>query len=207
MIPELFKDISLLETAFTHSSYANDFLGDPKKGNERLEFLGDAVLDAIVGKELYDRFPDENEGFLTRLRAEIVCEKSLGEAAIAHGLNEFLRLGNGEEGKGGRTRISMAADAMEAVIAAVFLDGGLEAASEFVQRLLGETINAARQGELPGDYKTELQILCQKKGRAAKSAANPHITEMMVLKPFFTVPPAIMATKSTAAAIAKLMIP
>ena len=161
-----FKDISLLETAFTHSSYANDFLGDPKKGNERLEFLGDAVLDAIVGKELYDRFPDENEGFLTRLRAEIVCEKSLGEAAIAHGLNEFLRLGNGEEGKGGRTRISMAADAMEAVIAAVFLDGGLEAASEFVQRLLGETINAARQGELPGDYKTELQILCQKNGHA-----------------------------------------
>ena len=161
-----FKDISLLETAFTHSSYANDFLGDPRKGNERLEFLGDAILDAIVGKELFDRFPYESEGFLTKLRAEIVCEQSLGEAAIAYGLNEFLRLGNGEEGKGGRIRVSMAADAVEAVIAAVFLDGGYDAAAEFVLRLLGDTIDSAKQGELPGDYKTELQILCQKNGHA-----------------------------------------
>lgn len=159
-----FRDISLLESAFTHSSYANDFLGDPRKGNERLEFLGDAILDMVVGKELYDRFPQEDEGFLTRLRAEIVCEKSLGEAAISHGLNEFLRLGNGEESKGGRSRLSIAADAMEAVIAAVFLDGGLDAAAGFVLRLLGDTISAAQQGELPGDYKTELQILCQKNG-------------------------------------------
>ena len=121
-------------------------------------------MDMIVGKELFDRFPEEDEGFLTRLRAEIVCEKSLGEAAMAHGLNRYLRLGNGEEGKGGRVRLSIAADATEALIAAVFLDGGLEAASAFVLRLLGETISEAQIGELPGDYKTELQILCQKNG-------------------------------------------
>ena len=160
-----FKDPKLLETALTHSSYANDFLGDAGKGNERLEFLGDAILDAVVGLELYRRYPDKNEGFLTKLRSEIVCEKALGEALIKLGVNSAIRLGRGEEQKGGRERLSIIADATEAIIAAVFLDGGPKAAEEVVLRILGRTIDAADHGELPGDYKTDLQILCQKSGR------------------------------------------
>ena len=156
-----FRDRSLLETALTHSSYANDFLGSAQKGNERLEFLGDAILDAVVGLELYNRFPEKDEGFLTRLRAEIVCEKSLGEAAMEMGLNQFLRLGKGEAQKGGRERLSIASDAAEAVIAAVFLDGGPGEAAHLVDRMLGSTIEAAENGTVIRDYKTELQIRCQ----------------------------------------------
>jgi len=159
-----FTDRHLLETALTHSSYANDFLGDPTKGNERLEFLGDAILDAVVGLELYRRYPAKDEGFLTKLRSEIVCEKSLGEALMALGINSAIRLGRGEDQKGGRERLSIIADATEAIIAAVFLDGGLECAEKTVMRILGDTIDAADLGELPGDYKTDLQILCQKSG-------------------------------------------
>ena len=164
VIGYVFKDKTLLESALTHSSYANDYLGDSRKGNERLEFLGDAVLDAVMALELYKRFPDRNEGYLTKLRAEIVCEGALGKAASDIGLNEFIRLGRGEENKGGKTRISIVADAAEAVIAAVFLDGGPEAAAELVMRLLGSTLEAAAEGMLPADYKTDLQIFCQKHG-------------------------------------------
>ena len=159
-----FKDPQLLETALTHSSYANDFLGDAAKGNERLEFLGDAILDAVVGLELYRRYPDKNEGFLTKLRSEIVCEKALGEALMKLGVNEAIRLGRGEDQKGGRERLSIISDAAEAIIAAVFLDGGAKAAEGVVLRMLGDTVDAADQGELPGDYKTDLQIFCQKRG-------------------------------------------
>ena len=161
-----FRDEALLLTALTHSSYANDILGDPAKGNERLEFLGDAILDGVVGYELFRRFPDKNEGFLTKLRAEIVCESALGAAAAAAGLNQFLRLGKGEEQKGGRNRPSIVADAAEAFIAAVFLDGGIGEAAQVIDRLLGRTIEAAALGELPSDYKTDLQIYCQKNGRS-----------------------------------------
>ncbi len=160
-----FKNEDLLETALTHSSYANDFLGDPAKGNERLEFLGDAILDAVVGYELFRRFPDKNEGFLTKLRAEIVCESALGAAASAAGLNRFLRLGKGEEQKGGRKRPALIADAAEAFIAAVFLDGGIASAAIVIDRLLGSTIKSAVLGELPSDYKTDLQVFCQKNGK------------------------------------------
>ncbi len=159
-----FRDKSLLETALTHSSYANDYLGDSRKGNERLEFLGDAVLDAVMALVLYRRFPEKDEGYLTKIRAEIVCEKALGEAAIALGLNELILLGKGEEAKGGRTRLSIVSDAAEAVIAAVYLDGGAEAATALVKRLLEPTLEAAAAGALPSDYKTELQIYCQKHG-------------------------------------------
>ncbi len=161
-----FRDEALLLTALTHSSYANDILGDPAKGNERLEFLGDAILDGVVGYELFRRFPDKNEGFLTKLRAEIVCESALGAAASAAGLNQFLRLGKGEEQKGGRNRTSIIADAAEAFIAAVFLDGGIGAAAQVIDRLLGRTIEAAALGGLPSDYKTDLQVYCQKKGKS-----------------------------------------
>jgi len=159
-----FKDKTLLESALTHSSYANDYLGDSRKGNERLEFLGDAVLDAVMALELFRRYPDKDEGFLTKLRAEIVCEAALAKAAMQIGLNEFLRMGRGEEHKGGKARLSTVADAAEAVIAAVFLDGGPQAAADLVQRLLGSTIKDAAEGNLPADYKTDLQIFCQKHG-------------------------------------------
>jgi len=162
-----FKDKALLETALTHSSYANDFLGDAAKGNERLEFLGDAVLDVAIGLELFKRYPDRNEGFLTRLRSEIVCERSLGETAVRTGLNQFIRLGKGEENKGGRDRLSIAADAVEALIAAVFLDGGFDEASRVALELLNGVIEAAKLGELPGDYKTDLQVYCQKNGSSS----------------------------------------
>ncbi|MBR5730987.1 MAG: ribonuclease III [Firmicutes bacterium] len=167
LIGYAFKDRDLLETALTHSSYANDYLGDSRKGNERLEFLGDAVLDAVMALELFRRFPEKDEGYLTKIRAEIVCEKALGEAAMALGLNDCIQLGKGEEAKGGRTRLSIVSDAAEAVIAAVYLDGGPEAAKALVKRLLEPTLEAAAAGQLPSDYKTELQIYCQKHGHQA----------------------------------------
>ena len=113
-----FCDKELLPRAMTHSSYANEKLGSPGEGNERLEFLGDAVLGACVGLQLYNRYADKEEGFLTKMRASIVCERSLGTAGKKLGINEFLLLSKGEESGGGRDRISIIADCMEAIIAA-----------------------------------------------------------------------------------------
>ncbi len=163
-----FNDIQLLETAMTHASYANDFLGDPYLGNERLEFLGDALLDAVVGEKLYRRFYDDDEGRLTKLRADIVCERSLSNASIALGLNMYLRLGKGEETRGGRDKPSIVADNVEALIAAVYLDcersQALDVLDRLVDRVLGQTIEMAVEGKLPGDEKTRLQERCQVNG-------------------------------------------
>ena len=109
-----FRDKQLLQRAVTHSSYANEKLGSPGEGNERLEFLGDAVLGACVGLQLYNRYTDKEEGYLTKMRASIVCERSLGNAGKKLGVNEFLLLSRGEESGGGRDRISIIADCMEA---------------------------------------------------------------------------------------------
>ena len=163
-----FRDKALLESAMTHSSYANDVLGDTKLSNERLEYFGDALLDAIVGEILFKRFPDKNEGFLTKLRAEIVCEKALGSAALKLGINEFLLLGNGEEERGGRKRISIVADSIEALIAAVYLDSDESAAIGNIRRLietiLGETVEQVCAGKIFSDSKTALQEKLQAKG-------------------------------------------
>lgn len=163
-----FRDKALLTTAMTHSSYANDVLGNTKLSNERFEYLGDAFLDAIVGEILFQRFPDKNEGYLTKLRAEIVCEKSLGTAGIKLGINRFLLLGNGEEERGGRTRISIVADSIEALIAAVYLDSSKEEALSrtrtFVLTILGETIDQVCAGKVFSDSKTHLQEKLQAKG-------------------------------------------
>ncbi len=159
-----FSDRELMERALTHSSCANERSGDPSMGNERLEFLGDAVLDAVVSVYLYENHSDKEEGDLTRLRAQIVCEKSLSKAGTASGLNALIRLGRGEELGGGRERPSIIADAVEALIGAVFLDGGLEAAAKTVHHLLGDTIKEALAGKLPMDYKTELQERLQHRG-------------------------------------------
>jgi ribonuclease-3 len=159
-----FKDKSILALGLTHSSYANDYLGGPTKGNERLEFLGDAILDMVVSAELYDRFPEKQEGFLTKLRAEIVCTEALGKTADHYRLNEYMLMGKGEEAKGGRYRHSITSDLVEALIAAVFIDGGIEAAMKTVHKLMDYTIEKECSEPVISDYKTQLQELCQKNG-------------------------------------------
>ena len=124
-----FNNIDLLKKAFTHSSYANEKHIEKYDNNERIEFLGDAVLELVISDYIYKLFPHMPEGELTKLRAGTVCEGSLAERARIIGLSEFLMLGRGEEATGGRKRDSILADAFEAVIGAIYLDGGIEAAS------------------------------------------------------------------------------
>jgi len=154
-----FKDAALLRTALTHSSYANENRKTCPECNERLEFLGDAVLGVTVAEYLYTRHPEMPEGDMTRLRAELVCEESLHEAAGRLKLGDYIRLGHGEETSGGRTRGSILADAVEAVIAAVYLDGG--DAKSLIERLILEP--ARKNGvSRSRDYKTALQELLQR---------------------------------------------
>ena len=153
-----FKNQSLLHTALTHSSYANEV----KKGsvcNERLEFLGDSVLSIVVSDYLYNhtKMP---EGELTRLRASLVCEQSLRRFAEQIDLGESLLLGKGEQQMGGRKRPSILADAFEAVIAAIYLDGGMDPAREFVLRFVEKELESHRQKAFK-DYKTALQEIVQ----------------------------------------------
>ena len=158
-----FRDKSLLELARTHSSYSNE-RGRGRLGcNERLEFLGDSILGYFTAEHLFGTYPDKPEGEMTKIRAELVCEQSLARVAEKLGLGEYLRLGRGEELGGGRTRPSITADAVEAVLAAIYLDGGAEAAKKFVYGfILAEAAKAAREGS--HDYKTLLQEQVQKGG-------------------------------------------
>ncbi len=159
-----FRDKVLLEASLTHSSFSRE-QDSVTAHNERLEFLGDAFLDAIIGEELYRIFPDKEEGFLSRTRASLVCEKSLVERAHEIGLGEYLRLGHGEEKSGGRNRDSILADALEAVMGAVFLDGGYDAVKKMVLLLFDRAIRDAEKGKLVvTDYKTKLQELLQAEG-------------------------------------------
>ena len=151
-----------MEEALRHSSYANEHRGDNVFSNERLEFLGDSVLGFVTAEYLFAKHPTAPEGELTRIRALLVCEDSLHEVAQRLKLGEYLKLGHGEESCGGRTRPSILADATEAVFAAVYLDGGIRAASELIHRVLldkerEETAEAKRR-----DYKTKLQELVQR---------------------------------------------
>ena len=133
-----FRDIQLLQNALTHSSYANERWHNSLLSNERLEFLGDSILGMLVAEYLYRNFPDRPEGELTRMRADMVCEQTLAAAANKIGMGEHLLLGHGEERFGGRSRNSILADAMESVIAACFLDGGIQAAQgNFADELEG----------------------------------------------------------------------
>jgi ribonuclease III len=151
-----FKDRGLLESALTHKSWLNENAASGRGHNERLEFLGDAVLDLAVGHLLMDAAPAESEGELSKMRAAIVSEATLSEVAGALALGEWLFLGRGEEQSGGRRKPSLLADAAEALIAAVYLDGGYPAAFEMVRRLFGARIEEARRSG-PRDYKTRLQ--------------------------------------------------
>ena len=156
-----FKNRALLLNALTHSSYANENREEGVPSNERLEFLGDSVLGFTAAKHLYAVEPSLPEGKMTRLRAELVCEHSLYGVARELDLGAYLRMGHGEEKNGGRQRASILADATEAVIAAIFLDGGIEAAVSFVERMVlsPEAVKANHAS----DYKTELQELVQRK--------------------------------------------
>ena len=156
-----FHNISLLQNALTHSSYANERWHNGLLSNERLEFLGDSVLGMLVAEYLYRSFPNRPEGELTRMRADMVCEGTLAAAANRIGLGKHLLLGHGEEQGGGRSRDSILADAMESIIAACFLDGGLEAALEVVRRFILVEVPVTKLHN--ADYKTQLQELVQQK--------------------------------------------
>lgn len=154
-----FKNRSLLENALTHSSYANEHRDSGMTSNERLEFLGDSVLGMVVADHLFREHPNMPEGELTRTRAAMVCEGSLVEVARALDLGKYLRLGKGEDAGGGRERPSILADATEAVLAAVYLDGGIAQARRLIRTLIlgnEEEMSASR------DYKTALQELVQR---------------------------------------------
>ena len=156
-----FSNITLLQNALTHSSYANERWHDSLMSNERLEFLGDSILGMVVADYLYKNFPNRPEGELTRMRADMVCETSLAAVAAQLDLGKHLLLGHGEEQGGGRTRASTLADAVESVIAASFLDGGMEAAEQFIRKFI---LCNVPQGKLHNaDYKTALQELVQQK--------------------------------------------
>lgn len=154
-----FRDVSLLEHAMTHSSYANEHRSSGITSNERLEFLGDSVLGMVVAQWLFLAHPDMPEGELTRTRAALVCEDSLYEVACALDLGRWLRLGKGEDAGGGRRRPSILADATEAMLAAVFLDGGLEAARAIIRSFI---LDKEREKAVDRDYKTGLQELVQR---------------------------------------------
>ena len=155
-----FQDISLLKNALTHSSYANEHKAEGLQSNERLEFLGDSVLGMVVADFLYRTQPDLPEGDLTRIRANLVCEGSLYVVAKELGLGSYLLLGHGEDAGGGRERQSILADAVEAVLAAVYLDGGISHARTIIQKYILD--RAAEEKEATHDFKTALQELVQR---------------------------------------------
>ena len=155
-----FKDKSLLRNALTHSSYANEHKKEGMGSNERLEFLGDAILGLVVAEHLFTANPDKPEGELTKLRADLVCEKNLAHVAVELGLGNVLRLGHGESHGGGSHRPSMLADAVEAVLAASYLDGGMEVPRDIIHRLILQRKPVAAGN---GDYKTRFQELVQRK--------------------------------------------
>ena len=154
-----FTDRSLLENALTHSSYANENRSRGVQSNERLEFLGDSVLGMVTADYLYRAHPNLPEGDLTRTRAALVCEESLVEVAQRLDLGAYLRLGKGEEAGGGRERPSIVADAVEAVLAAVYLDGGIGSARKLIQRFI---LDKEEEKSASRDYKTALQELVQR---------------------------------------------
>lgn len=153
-------NIDLLNTSLTHSSYANESKGK-FSNNERLEFLGDSILSLIVSEYLFINFPEIPEGNLTKLRASIVSERSIVNMAASIELGKYLLLGKGEESSGGRNRPSILADAFESLIAAIYLDGGIEKAKAFMLKYVINMIEEGFNGEGFRDYKTELQEFLQ----------------------------------------------
>jgi ribonuclease-3 len=157
-----FKDPGNLVLALTHSSYANEKKAAGLKSNERLEFLGDSVLNIVTSDYIYRNYPELHEGEMTRTRAAVVCEASLMRCAERIRLGEYLFLGKGEENTGGRTRSSILSDAFEALIGAIYIDGGISAARRFILRYMEDIYqDIDRQNEFR-DYKTMFQEIIQK---------------------------------------------
>ena len=156
-----FHNRALLRAALYHSSYANEHRLCGISSNERLEFLGDAVLGLVTADDLFAKYPNLPEGDLTRIRAALVCEESLHEVAQSLHLGDYLQLGKGEEAGGGRRRPSILADAMESVIAASFIDGGMEAALQIVRTFIFVEVPVTKLHN--ADYKTQLQEMVQQK--------------------------------------------
>ncbi|EUJ31225.1 ribonuclease III [Listeria cornellensis] len=156
-----FTDTNLLKTAFTHSSYVNEHRKEKIEDNERLEFLGDAVLEVTVSHYLFTKFPNMAEGQMTKMRAAIVCEPSLVDFAEMVNFSRYVRLGRGEERAGGRTRPALLADVFESFIGALFLDQGLDKVVRFLERVVFPKIDAG-YFEQTVDYKTQLQEIVQK---------------------------------------------
>ena len=155
-----FNNIDLLKKALIHSSYANEVRGNTHS-NERLEFLGDSVLSIIVSEHIYNKFPNMPEGELTRMRASLVCEKSLYSFSRELGIGEYLKLGKGEDKNGGRERESILADAFEAVLAAIYLDGGMTAAKNHIMNTVLRDLKHHDDDNFK-DYKTTLQEIIQR---------------------------------------------
>lgn len=158
-----FKNKALLDEALTHSSYANERKQESAKNNERLEFLGDAVLSVVVSDFLFAEYQTLPEGELTKLRAKVVCEQALSECAKSIDLGSYLTLGRGEEITGGRHRASILADAFEALIAAIYLDSNIEVVKPFILSHMEPLIERVATGKMIHDYKTHLQEMVQTK--------------------------------------------
>lgn len=157
-----FNDKKILNEALTHSSYSNEYKKSRNRNNERLEFLGDSILGLIISTHLFNLKKDLPEGELTKIRAAIVCERSLKEVAKKIQLGDFLMLGKGEETTGGRKRDSILADAVEALIAAIYIDSDFKNASDFVLEFMDDIIGEAIEGKIMRDYKTQLQEIIQR---------------------------------------------
>lgn len=175
-----FRNPALLNQALTHSSFVNENPGCPTTSNERLEFLGDAVLGLLVAEDLYTDYPDLNEGPMTELRTHVVRRDTLAEAGERLGLGQYLYLGRGEEAGGGRKRPTNLAHAYEAVVGAIYLDRGLEAARAFVRSSLADFLEKAYLEKVPSDSKSRLQETTQSRWqttpvyRLAKSEGPDH---------------------------------
>lgn len=175
-----FRDGDLLKKALTHSSYITNTKDRMQHDNERLEFLGDAILDAVISIELYKRLAMSGEGDLSKTRARVVCEESLADVARDISLGEYLMLSEGERRCGGNDKDSILSDALEAIIGAITLDGGIHKAEEFIKGFFQDTLlNAIERGS-ESDYKTSIQELLQAKGKqdfeylVVKEEGPPH---------------------------------
>ncbi len=156
-----FKNKELLKTALTHTSYAYE---KNVQSNEKLEFLGDSILEFVSSVYLYSNYSNLKEGEMTKVRAQVVCEESLYKVAKSHDFSDFLRLGKSEKMSGGKIKTAILADSVEALIAAMYLDGGLEPAEKFIIKNLKEEIKIASKNVGQKDYKTVLQEILQKHG-------------------------------------------
>ena len=163
-----FTNKELLKIALTHSSYASEHNIKYEMNNERLEFIGDGYLDAIVGSWLFDIMTTSHEGTLSRDRADVVREESLADVARNIGLGEFIMLGHGEETNGGRNKDSILSDAFEALLGAIYVDGGFEALKRVIYMLFEDKVNQAVQGKLNKDYKSRLQEYLQEKYKSVR---------------------------------------